>query len=105
MIYNNNTCEKCDNINKLNTDKTQFIDKVENCEKYENINFNCNKCKNGFAFIGEDKNNCYYIINKEKYFTLDNNKSYYPCDTNIKNCDECDNKSDSCKRCKTIIIL
>ena len=99
--YNSNTCEKCNNIHKLNPDKTQCIDKVENCETYENIDFNCTKCKNGFAFIGKDRNNCYYITNKEKYYTLDNGISYYPCDTNIKNCDECDNKSDSCKKCKT----
>ena len=96
------TCDICDNKHKLNSNKTICIDKVESCELYDNINYECIKCKNGYSFLKEDKENCLIISNKEtKYFTLDNGTSYYPCDTNISNCDECENKSNECSKCKS----
>ena len=38
--------------------------KVENCQTYDNIDFTCNKFKNGYYFIKEDKVNCYNNIKK-----------------------------------------
>ena len=96
---NSNTCKTCDNIHKVDAN-SKCVDKVANCETYDNIDFTCTKCKNGYYFIKEDRENCYNNINKDKYFTLDNGLSYYPCDTNISNCDECENKSNSCSKCK-----
>ena len=96
---NGNTCIECDRTHKLNFDKTICIDKIENCENY-NDNDTCSNCKGDYAFIKEDRENCYKIDNKENYYTLDNGISYYPCDTNIKNCDECNNKNDICSKCK-----
>ena len=96
---NSNTCKTCDNFHKLDRNSL-CIDKVENCETYDNIDFTCTKCKSGYYFIKEDRDNCYNNINKDKYFTMDNGISYYPCDTNISNCDECENKSNSCSKCK-----
>ena len=95
------TCNTCDNYHKLNNDKTKCIEKVEFCEEYDNVNFGCIKCIPGYAFLKNDKENCLIISNKEThYFTLDGGISYYPCDTNITNCDECNNMSDRCSKCK-----
>ena len=97
---NSNACITCDNFHKLNNDNTKCIDKVENCEEYNDSDFLCKKCKNGYAFIKEDRENCYIITDKEKYYTLDDGISYYPCNTNILNCDICNNNKDSCSKCK-----
>ena len=98
------TCTKCDNIHKTNTDRTECIDKVENCLTYDNIDFNCTKCKGDYVFIGDDREHC-VIINeqdkKTKYYTLDEGISYYPCDTKIANCEICNNNRDLCTLCKT----
>ena len=97
------TCIKCDNIHKTNDDRQKCIDKVENCETYDNIDFNCTKCKDPYVFIGDDREHC-LIINEEekntKYYTLDEGISYYPCDTKIANCEICNNNRDLCSLCK-----
>ena len=100
VCSNGNTCTTCDNFHKLNNRNTECIDKIENCETYNNINFECTKCKTGYAFLKEDRENCYNNFNEENYFTLDHGISYYPCDTNISNCDVCNNLSDRCSKCK-----
>ena len=94
---NSYTCIKCDQTHKLD-ENSICIDKIAHCESYNNDD-TCSKCRDEYAFIKEDRENCYKIENKEKYFSLDNGVSYYPCDTNIKNCDECQNKNDSCSKC------
>ena len=101
VCSDSNTCITCDNIHKLNSDKTKCIDKVEFCEQYDNIKFECTKCINGYSFLKQDRENCLVISNKDiNYFTLDGGLSYYPCDTNISNCEECNNESDKCYKCK-----
>ena len=95
---NGDTCTQCDNFHKLDSFAT-CVDKVANCEEYNTNDYTCKKCKPGYAFIKEDRENCYYNIDKEKYYTLDNGISYYPCDTNIPNCEKC-SQSDICSKCK-----
>ena len=94
------TCIKCDNIHK--TDENRIcIDKVEHCESYNATNnYTCQKCKGGYAFIGYDRDNCYIINYKEKYYTLDNGISYFPCNTIISNCEVCNNNKDKCSKCE-----
>ena len=96
---NADTCIKCDRIHKLDENK-KCIDKIPNCGEYEEVGteFICKKCKNEYAFIKQDREAC-YLIDKERYYTLDGGISYYPCDTNIPHCDKC-SQSDVCKQCK-----
>ena len=94
------TCIKCDNIHKTNNDRTECIEKVANCESYSNTDFQCQKCKGEYAFIGNDKENCYIINDKNRYYTLDKGVSYFPCSTSIANCDICNNNKDICLQCK-----
>ena len=93
------TCLKCDNIHKTNDDKTKCIDKVENCESYTGPNFVCEKCKGEYVLIGDDRDNCYIINDKSKFYTLDNGIIYYPCNNSISNCDICHNNKDKCFKC------
>ena len=94
---NKTHCFHCDNYHKLNENKRFCIDKVQNCAIYENETFTCIKCKGEYVFIGLDRETC-HIIDKRKYYTLDNDISYYLCSLNISQCDECDNPY-TCEKC------
>ena len=100
VCTNSDTCTTCDNYHKLNNGNRECIEKIENCLSYNNADFTCLRCKEGYAFLKQDKENCYNYFNTENYFTLDNGISYYPYDTNISNCDICNNFSDRCSKCK-----
>ena len=93
------TCIKCNNIHKTNEDNSKCIDKVENCEIYTDTDFTCSKCKGEYVLIGDDRDNCYIINDKSKYYTFDN-KVYYPCNTSIANCEICNNNKDICSKCE-----
>ena len=95
------TCKTCDIFHTLNAARTQCDDKIPNCDEYNPTDLSCLKCKTGYAFIKQDRMNCYNNITEDKYFTIDGGISYYPCDTNVSNCDICNNKPNSCDKCKT----
>ena len=94
---NKTHCFHCDNYHKLDENKRFCIDKVQNCAIYENETFTCIKCRGEYVFIGLDRETC-HIIDKKKYYTLDNGTSYYLCSLNISQCDECDNPY-ICEKC------
>ena len=98
---NSSTCNICDDSHKLNNNKTICYDLIEHCEIYNDNDFSCEKCINGYAFLKEERRECRndIVINHQNYFSLDGNISYYPCDTNIKNCEQCQNKNDTCSKC------
>ena len=100
---NDISCEKCDNLHVLNKNKTICFNAIENCDIYDDNNFSCQKCINGYAFLKTERRKCQndIVINKENYFSLDEGISYYPCDTNVKNCEKCNNKNNSCIKCNT----
>ena len=91
-------CTKCDGIHKLNEDNKTCIDKVANCETY-NDNFDCIKCKPDYCFIGNNRDEC-KTIDKRKYYTLDGGISYFPCNTAIPYCDLCYNDNTKCTQCE-----
>ena len=93
-------CDKCDNSHVLNNNKTICFNSIPNCEYYNDNDFSCKKCNNGYYFLEKERRICFNNISKENYFTLDEGISYYPCDMNIKNCLECQNKNNSCSLCK-----
>ena len=95
------SCNKCDNDHLLNNNKTICFNPISNCNQYNDNDFSCQKCNQGYAFLEKERRICYNNINKEFYFTLDEGISYYPCDTNIKNCEKCQNKNNSCSQCKS----
>ena len=100
---NASSCKKCDNSHVLNKNKSICFDKIKYCDIYNDEDFSCQKCDNGYAFLEKERRICnnISILNKEKFFTFDGGISYYPCDTNIKNCEKCDNKNDTCSQCKS----
>ena len=95
------SCNKCDSNHLLNNNKTICFNPISNCNKYNDNDFSCQKCNEGYAFLEKERRICYNNINKESHFTLDEGISYYPCDTNIKSCEKCQNKNNSCSQCKS----
>jgi hypothetical protein len=71
----------------------ECINKIENCEIYNEIEENCKKCVNNYAFIEDNYDVCTSTENLAGFYTLDNGINYYNCDGegegHIQNCIEC----------------
>ena len=95
---NKTHCIKCDNIHKLNENHKSCIDKVAFCEEYDEV-FNCKICKTNYAFIKDNRNEC-FTIDQSRYYTIDEGKSYFPCNNSINHCDICNNDPSKCAKCE-----
>ena len=95
---NKTHCSKCNNIHKLNENNKLCIDKVPYCEQY-NEEFNCIKCRKNYAFIGNNRDEC-FTIDISKYYTLDDGISYFPCNNGISHCEICNNDPSKCVKCE-----
>ena len=75
-------------------------DSILNCDECSSKD-KCNKCQDGFSFIGNNYTKCHKEeeIEKDKYYSDDNGITYYSCDTQIQNCQKCLNKS-YCIKCE-----
>ena len=103
---NRNMCYKVD-ISKyysLNGGISYLLcaDKMENCEKCHMPNY-CDECEKNYYFVNKTYDKCYNIDIK-KYFYEKEANSYFPCNLNINNCEECFN-GDSCVKCFAPFIL
>ena len=76
---------------------------IRNCDECQSAT-NCTKCKNGFYFLGNNRINCRNDLDLNKYYSEDNNISYYPCGQAMSQCDYCSNKS-VCEKCNTNYYL
>ena len=101
-------CEQCvDNNYILQFNKC--IKKIENCIEY-NQNNNCIKCKNGFAFIENDKTKCIDIQLLDNYYSKDQGINYFSCkgegENHIQNCIKCHfNEQLVCDECANEYML
>ena len=78
---------------------------VNNCEKCSSKN-ECNKCKENYIKINNDKSICHELssIEEDKYIIDPNdNNNYIQCSNYIQNCNKCD--SNGCKTCENGFIL
>ena len=95
-----NDCSICDPRYKLNLDNSICEEKIPNCEIYDSNYENCEKCKEEYYLLDDDRNHCHNEnIENEKYFTEDDGKTYISCDKAIINCIKCENRN-YCNKCK-----
>ena len=73
---------------------------INYCDECNNKSHSCDLCKEDYYFLSDDRTSCINNLNLSLYFTIDGGISYYPCDTNISYCLECQNKADSCSKCR-----
>ena len=108
--FDQNICTECEYNYRLSSRNKLCYKKIENCQNYGNDEL-CSQCITGYAFEGNDKNNC-----KEKslfidgYFTKNNEISYFKCDDinngGVDYCINCDyNNEVICNRCSNDYIL
>ena len=78
------------------------INNCEKCEKQQDNEIICQKCKDNYFFIDEDYKNCWQseqITPKDEFYYDSENKQYFSCEKHsIENCKKCDN-SNYCKIC------
>ena len=107
---NGTICEEC----KLGFERKEnkCIGNIENCQEYNDDDITtCKKCKNNFAFKGNDRKKCINIDELEEYYSKDGGISYNICDgegeENIKNCKKCNYNEDKleCNECKDEFII
>ena len=118
-----NNCDECEklednSINCINCEEDYRISNnmcfkaVENCLEYD-ANQECSKCKGGFAFKEDDRENCVNKMHLEEYYSKDHDLSYYKCDDTsnggISNCQKCEfdynNNKLICNQCSENYIL
>ena len=77
------SCEKCMDGYHYSNNKC-----IENCKEYDQYGI-CSKCAENFGFNKTDKTECINIDLFQNYFTTDGGISYYPCNENISDCQNC----------------
>ena len=95
-------CDEC-NENKYNL-LSKCVNKIENCEIYNEIEENCKKCANNYAFVEDNYNICFSNEILDGFYTLDNGINYYNCngegENHIQNCKKCHyNEKLECDTC------
>ena len=81
-------CNSCDSMYKLNSDNSACNEIVPNCKVLDSNNEKCEECKENFYFLDDDKYHCYNdSLDKEKFFTEDDGKTYINCSKVIEKCD------------------
>ena len=82
-----------------------MLKRNHNCITYD-INYElCEECSEGYYLLNDDKLNCHNeSLDKDKYFTEDEGKTFISCEKVINNCDKCEERQ-KCKKCKKYFEL
>ena len=95
-----NKCNQCQKGFKLYLDNSKCDEIIPFCEKYDSNYQLCVECKEGYYLLNNDKLNCHNnSLDKDKYFTEDEGKTYLSCENIINNCDKCKERN-KCLLCK-----
>ena len=93
-------CDMIDISKYYKNEKDIYIlcsDAIKNCEQCQS-GTKCNECQKDFYFLKNDFNNCRNDLDLRKYYSEDDNKSFYPCDEAMNQCNFCNNKT-VCEQC------
>lgn len=102
---NNITCTKCKSDKEyIINDFGNCIEKIKNCkdQKMDINDTECNECEDNYNCIGNNKNSCINITNRDFYFEL-NNSCFEKCDNKFDNCSKCN--SSQCLECQNGFFL
>ena len=79
-------CQKC--IDGYSFISERCIKIIDNCLNYA-LDY-CEECNGGYAFKEDNKLECLNIANNfQNHYTKDEGISYYPCNNEISNCNQC----------------
>jgi hypothetical protein len=102
---NNLACDDIDVSKYYNENDIYYLcsKAITNCEQCQNGNV-CDKCQNHFYFLKNDHTKCRSDLDLRKYYSLDNNISFYPCNEAMTQCDFCSNDTE-CEKCNDNFYL
>ena len=94
-----NHCNYCDPMYILNSDHSSCEEIIPNCKILDSNKEKCEECKDNFYLLDEDKLHCHNdSLDKDKYFTEDQGKTYINCSKVISKCEKC-NERNFCLSC------
>ena len=104
-----NNCDKCNERNKcllckegyqFNSERIICEDVITFCKKYDTTYKFCKECNDKYYLLNDDKLHCHNeTLDKDKYFTEDEGKTFISCDKVIDNCEKCKERKE-CLSCK-----
>ena len=104
-----NNCEKCSGKNEcllckkgyiLNENNLTCAIDIPSCKNYDINNEFCIECNEGYYLLDDDKLHCHNeSLEKDKYFTEDEGKTFISCEKVINNCEKCEERK-KCNKCK-----
>ena len=103
LILNENNRPICDKIDvskyyKRNDDIYILCsNEIDNCDECQSDKI-CNKCKNNYYILANNYDTCRNDLDLRKYYSENNNISFFPCSEAMNQCDFCNNKS-VCEKC------
>ena len=100
-----NECLLCKEGYIFNENNITCVSEIPSCKNYD-INYElCEECSEGYYLLNDDKLNCHNeSLDKDKYFTEDEGKTFISCEKVINNCDKCEERQ-KCKKCKKYFEL
>ena len=100
-----NECLLCKEGYIFNENNIACVSEIPSCKNYD-INYeSCEECSEGYYLLNDDKLNCHNeSLDKDKYFTEDEGKTFISCEKVINNCDKCEERQ-KCKKCKKYFEL
>ena len=95
-----NECLLCKEGYIFNENNITCVSEIPSCKNYD-INYElCEECSEGYYLLNDDKLNCHNeSLDKDKYFTEDEGKTFISCEKVIDNCEKCEER-EKCKKCK-----
>ena len=100
-----NECLLCKEGYIFNENNITCTSEIPSCKNYD-INYElCQECNEGYYILNNDKLNCHNeSLDKDKYFTEDEGKTFISCEKVIDNCEKCEER-EKCKKCKKYFEL
>ena len=99
-----NRCNECLPTHKMGKNGARCDPKIPGCKIFDSNYENCEECEEGYYLVNNDLLHCFNTPMNDSYFTEDEGKTYFSCDSSIDNCLKCSDR-DYCKLCKEKYIV
>ena len=92
------TCIECKENYHINSDHKCLVN-IPNCEKHNNLESECDKCKDGYYCLYGDKSQCIEVEDITQYYNTSKDGCFEKCTDKFERCIKC--KEDKCEKCQT----
>ena len=99
-----NKCNECIPTHKIERNGAACEPKIPKCKNFDSNYEKCEECDEGYYLINDDLYHCHNTSINDSYYTEDNGKTFFRCESSIENCLKCYGKN-FCKLCKEGYIV